>query len=57
MDFSKVKWTKVNLQYNELKNQFQMVYSAKAIPLIRKNRKTRRSADLYRNGKSKRRYS
>ena len=35
MDFSKTKWTKVNLQYNRVKNQFQMVYSAKAIPLGR----------------------
>ena len=33
MDFSKVKWTNVKLQYNRQKNQWQMVYSAKAIPL------------------------
>ena len=33
MDFSKVKWTNVKLQYNRQKNQWQMIYSAKAIPL------------------------
>jgi len=33
MDISKVKWTKVNLQYNRNKNQWQIIYSAKSIPL------------------------
>ena len=33
MDISKVKWTKVNLQYNRIKNQWQIIYSAKSIPL------------------------
>ncbi|MDG2387301.1 MAG: phage integrase SAM-like domain-containing protein, partial [Flavobacteriaceae bacterium] len=33
MNINKVKWTKVNLQYNRIKNQWQIIYSAKSIPL------------------------
>jgi len=33
MDATRVKWTKVKLEYNKHKNQWRMIYSAKSIPL------------------------
>ena len=33
MDATRIKWTKVKLEYNKHKNQWRMIYSAKSIPL------------------------